>query len=115
MLVSCWAQKMEATCLSKTPVYFQQTIQCYIPDDCCDYVSEKFFLARPRPYEKLGLRGTAVAVVIILSFMDPFRCITIGYGNSVNYIDILYKIVLTPWSESASELYRPSDRHLSAI
>jgi hypothetical protein len=70
--------------VSKTPVYFQQTIQCYIPEDCSDYVSEKF-LARPRPYEKLELRGIAVAVVIIiviiLSFIDPLRCITIGYGN----------------------------------
>jgi hypothetical protein len=41
-------------------------------------------------------------------------CVTVGkhFSKSRNLIHVITK--KTPWSESASELYRPSDRRLSA-
>jgi hypothetical protein len=37
-----------------------------------------------------------------------------GLGNYIDSVWLVSVRQLTPWSESANELYRPSDRRLSA-
>jgi hypothetical protein len=43
---------------------------------------------------------------------NPALVVNLGYACPRGFAKILYK--KTPWSESASELYLSSDRHLSA-
>jgi hypothetical protein len=57
---------------------------------------------------------------MVLSILQPSRCFcdfVVVYVCGRNYFMLIYNFSYkkqTPWSESASELYRPSDRRLSS-
>jgi hypothetical protein len=62
----------------------------------------------------------AVASPLVLQFLRTFACFTKNYHFYLKYVPLFLNISTlkkkkkTPWSESASELYRPKDHRLSA-
>jgi hypothetical protein len=62
----------------------------------------------------LATRGQHPHPLITLHLEDSNDTCRRGYKGSYRPLGLRSKLNQTPWSESASELYRPSDRRMSA-
>jgi hypothetical protein len=84
-----------------SPASVLKTSSCYMHDDIKDYILDCFNLTQ----------NTNIHVnrIICAEVMPMCDCI-FPNGNKVE----MSTFIKAPWPESASELYRPSDRRLSA-